>query len=316
MAVYTDIQEEALKSFLLLYDIGSLSSLSGIAEGVENSNFLLKTTQGTFILTLFEQRMNPQELPWFMGLMGHLASRDIACPLPIKARDGQVIHTLAGRPAVIVSFLQGRSLEKIDADACEQAGRALARLHQAGQGYKAERVNTLGPKGWVELLSRCTDGGDKAVSALITNSQNMLGHIVEQWPQEGSLPRGHIHADLFVDNVFFENEKLSGVIDFYFACTDFLAYDLAICLNAWCFIGDRTYQYEWAKAMLRGYEQVRPLLPEERAALPILCQGAAMRFLLTRLYDWVNTPKDALVTRKDPWAYQNRLQFFQKGRYV
>lgn len=316
MAVYTELKEEVLRDFLFQYSIGDLHSFAGIAEGIENSNFLLKTTQGRFILTLFEKRMNPQELPWFLGLMGHLAQHDIACPQPVAAQDGRVLHQLAGKPAVIVSFLEGHSREDITAAACEQVGQGLARLHKAGQSYKAERPNALGPAGWQSVFASCTDGGDEAVAALMAETGAALGAVVEEWPAVDVLPRGQIHADLFVDNVFFEGKSLSGIIDFYFACTDFLAYDLAICVNAWCFEAERDYQPERADALLRGYEQIRPLTAAERKALPILCQGAALRFLLTRLYDWVHTPAGALVTRKDPWAYQRRLLHFQKAPHV
>ncbi|MCX5617922.1 homoserine kinase [Bombella sp. TMW 2.2543] len=316
MAVYTDVKEEVLRDFLALYSVGELRSFTGIAEGIENSNFLVETSQDRFILTLFEKRMNPEDLPWFLGLMNHLAEQGIACPQPIAARDGIVLHQLAGRPAVMVSFLKGHSLDEIMPSACEQVGRALARLHEAGRSYRAERPNALAPQGWVELFARCTDGGDEKIAALIAETESALDHIVTSWPEAGQLPCGQIHADLFVDNVFFRDGSLSGVIDFYFACTDFLAYDLAICLNAWCFEEDRHYRQDRAEALLRGYEQVRPLSKAEREALPVLCQGAAMRFLLTRLYDWVHTPAGALVTRKDPWAYQRRLIHFQKVSHV
>ena len=316
MAVYTELKEEVLRDFLSSYPVGELRSFAGIAEGIENSNFLVETTQDRFILTLFEKRMNPKELPWFLGLMTHLAEQGIACPQPIVAKDGKALRHLAGRPAVMVSFLDGRSLDEITPEACGQVGRSLARLHEAGKGYRAERPNALAPEGWVELFSRCTDGGDEKVAALITEAGTALTDIVKSWPSADSLPRGQIHADLFTDNVFFENGHLSGVIDFYFACTDFLAYDLAICLNAWCFENDQHYQQERAEALLRGYGQVRPLSVAEREALPVLCQGAAMRFLLTRLYDWVHTPAGALVTRKDPWAYQRRLLHFRKAFHV
>lgn len=316
MAVYTELQEDALRHFLTSYDLGTLQSYEGIAEGIENSNFRLTTTKGVFILTLFEKRMNPEELPWFLGFMGHLAQEGIACPLPVVGRDGEALRTLAGRPAVIVTFLQGKSLTEYDASSCEAVGCMMARLHQVGQGYAATRRNALDVLGWKDLLERCRSGGDPSLEALITEAQSRLAWLEEHWPDEQTLPRGPIHADMFPDNVFFNQGALSGVIDFYFACTDFLAYDLAICLNAWCFDQDMTYRSEWAQSMIKGYEAIRPLSPQERAFLPILCQGAALRFLLTRLYDWVHTPKDALVMRKDPWEYQKRLAFFAEQDYV
>lgn len=310
MAVYTDLQEDALRQFLASYDLGTLQAYEGIAEGIENSNFRLKTTKGVFILTLFEKRMNPKELPWFLGFMGHLAHEGISCPLPVVGHDGKALRSLAGRPAVIVTFLQGKSLTQVDASACEALGRTMAHLHLAGRGYAPKRANTLDLNGWKQLLGQCASGGEMSLERLIDEARQALVRLDAQWPTETRLPRGHIHADLFPDNVFFHQGDVSGVIDFYFACTDFLAYDVAICLNAWCFDQELSYRTDWADAMIRGYESVRPLSLEERSALPVLCQGAALRFLLTRLYDWVHTPADALVTRKDPWEYQKRLAFF------
>ncbi|MXV44712.1 homoserine kinase [Saccharibacter sp. 17.LH.SD] len=310
MAVYTDVGEEMLRHFLQSYELGELQSFHGIAEGIENSNFRLVTDKGTFILTLFERRMDPQELPWFLGFMGHLAREGISCPLPIAGRDGNALRSLAGRPAVIVTFLPGTSLDQPDQHACEELGRMMARLHVSGKGYVPVRRNALDPQGWKALLARCSSGGEPRVEVLISEAHQALQRLMAQWPESDMLPRGQIHADLFPDNVFFQDGRLSGVIDFYFACTDFLAYDIAICLNAWCFENEEQYRPEWAQALLSGYESVRQLTVQEREALPLLCQGAALRFLLTRLYDWVHTPEDALVTRKDPWAYQRRLAFF------
>lgn len=316
MAVYTDLQEETLRHFLTLYDVGTLLAYEGIAEGVENTNFRLVTTKGEYILTLFEKRMHPHELPWFLGLMDHLAREGIRCPCPVKGLDGEALRYLAGRPAVIVTFLSGTSLTAYDEEACEALGRMMAQLHLVGQGYVSVRANTLNPQGWKELLARCTDGDDPRLHALIEQAHTVLARLLVQWPDKEALPCGQIHADLFPDNVFFQNGELSGIIDFYFACTDFLAYDLAICLNAWCFDAALAYHPEWAAALIKGYESVRPLSREEHSALPVLCQGAALRFLLTRLYDWVHTPKGALVTRKDPWEYQRRLVFFTECDHV
>lgn len=320
MAVYTELEEGVLRDFLQLYPVGALCSFRGIEEGVENSNFLLETTEGRYILTLFERRIKAGELPWFLGLMEHLARQDIACPAPVVGCHGQALGTLAGRPAVIVSFLPGkaRMISEIDEESCHNLGRYLALLHKAGQVYTAERPNALGPEGWAELLEKCTNGGDTKLETLITEAQIALSDVTQYWPRGGSLPYGQIHADLFPDNVFFRenSSEISGVIDFYFACTDFLAYDLAICLNAWCFREEREFCPVRAESLIKGYEESRPLTQAEKAALPILCQGAALRFLLTRLYDWVNTPVDAKVTRKDPWAYQHRLTFFRQNSCV
>lgn len=317
MAVYTEVTDEALAAFLTEYDIGAAVAFRGIAEGVENSNFSLRTTGGDYILTLYEKRVDPAELPWFLGLMAHLAGRGITCPQPVCGRDGNPLRRLAGRHAAITTFLSGVWPRRVRPEHCAPLGRALAQLHLAGQGYGATRDNALGPAGWGPLLARAHDsiaatGGDAATVALCEELDAALAAILAGWPR--GLPVGHIHADLFPDNVFFLDGQLSGLIDFYFAATDILAYDIAICLNAWCFEPDYQFNVTKARALLAAYEAVRPLSDAERAALPVLCRGAAMRFALTRLFDWVNTPPGALVTRKDPMEYIRRLRHFLTAR--
>jgi homoserine kinase type II len=311
MAVYTDVTDEALAAFLSGYALGELVAFRGIAEGVENSNFSLRTSTGDYILTLYEKRVDPAELPWFLGLMRHLATRGVTCPQPVAGRDGEALRTLAGRPAAITSFLPGVWPRRVRPEHCRPLGEALAQLHVAGADYAAERVNGLGPAAWMPLLANCRSSGDRVQAGLVAELDAALSRILPAWPV--GLPRGQIHADLFPDNVFFLQSSggriLSGLIDFYFACTDLLAYDLAICLNAWCFEPGMDFNVTKAKLMLDGYESVRRLEPAERQALPVLAQGAAIRFLLTRLYDWVNTPEGAMVTRKDPLEYLKRLRF-------
>ena len=315
MAVYTQVSAEALAAFLARYDVGELVSAKGIAEGVENSNYLVDTTGGRFILTLYEKRVDPAELPWFLGLMEHLAQRGIVCPLPVRGRDGEALRHLAGRPAAITTFLPGIWPRRVRQEHCAPVGAALAALHLAGADYAPTRRNALGPAGWQELMARSAGGADQVQPGLRAELETAMARILPAWPDEGSaLPRGHIHADLFPDNVFFLEGRLSGLIDFYFAATDLLAYDLAVCLNAWCFEPDFAFNVTKARAMLRAYGAARPLLPAELDALPVLCQGAAIRFLLTRLYDWVNTPATALVTRKDPLEYLKRLRFHLAAR--
>jgi len=309
MAVYTEITDEALSAFLLDYDIGGLVAFRGIAEGVENSNFSLRTERGDFILTLYEKRVEPRELPWFIGLMRHLAASGISCPQPIDGRDGEALRRLAGRPAAITSFLPGVWPRRVRPEHCRPLGETLARLHLAGLGYEAERPNALGPASWAPLLGRSRAGGDRVQDGLVAELDRALGSILPAWPAAGSLPRGQIHADLFPDNVFFLDGRLSGVIDFYFACTDLLAYDVAVCLNAWCFEPDRQFNVTKAAMLIHGYESVRRLQRAERDALPVLAQGAALRFLLTRLFDWLHRPAGALVTPKDPLDYLHRLRF-------
>jgi homoserine kinase type II len=312
MAVYTEVTDEALAVFLADYDIGTMVAFRGIAEGVENSNYTLRTTTGDYILTLYEKRVDPAELPWFLGLMEHLAKRGIVCPLPVHGRDGLALRHLSGRHAAITTFLPGVWPRRVRPEHCAPVGAALAALHVAGQDYAPARRNTLGPEGWPSLLQRSRMRANEVQEGLADELQCALTGILAAWPRE--LPTGHIHADLFPDNVFFLNGKLSGLIDFYFAATDVLAYDIAVCLNAWCFEPDFSFNVTKARAMLRAYGAIRTLSDTERAALPVLCQGAAMRFLLTRLYDWLHTPLGAMVTPKDPLEYWRRLRFHLAAR--
>jgi homoserine kinase type II len=312
MAVYTEVSDEALAAFLEDYDLGRIVAFRGIAEGVENSNYTLRTTEGDFILTLYEKRVDPADLPWFLGLMQHLAGRGIVCPQPVAARDGAALRQLCDRHAAITTFLPGVWPRRVRLEHCAPVGAALAALHQAGADYRPTRVNALGPHAWPALWDRCRERADEIVPNLSASLDAALCDLAEHWP--AGLPHGHIHADLFPDNVFFLDGRLSGLIDFYFAATDLLAYDLAVCVNAWCFEPDLSLNVTKARAMLLAYTAIRPMLAEEWAALPILCRGAAMRFLLTRLYDWLNTPPGALVTRKDPIEYFRRLRFHLAAR--
>lgn len=312
MAVYTEVTDEALACFLAEYEIGAMVAFRGIAEGVENSNYSLRTTNGDFILTLYEKRVDPRELPWFLGLMEHLAKSGIVCPLPVKGRDGNALRYLAGRPAAITTFLPGVWPRRVRPEHCAPLGRALAELHLAGHDYPPTRRNALGPADWAPLLARARGGADGVQTGLADELDGALEQILAAWPT--GLPVGHIHADLFPDNVFFLNGKVSGLIDFYFAATDILAYDVAICLNAWCFEADFSFNVTKARTMLRAYAAARPLTAAERASLPVLCRGAAIRFLATRLFDWLHTPPGALVTRKDPLEYLRRLRFHMAAR--
>jgi homoserine kinase type II len=307
MAVYTDVSDDALTDFLREYDIGGLVAFRGIAEGVENSNFSLRTTAGDFILTLYERRVDPRDLPWFLGLMQHLAARGLACPLPVPGRDGAALRSLCGRHAAITTFLPGIWPRRVQQAHCAPLGEALARLHLAGADFAPTRPNALGPDSWTPLLQKCAGRTEDVQQGLEAELAEAASSILAGWPTD--LPRGHIHADLFPDNVFFLDGKVSGLIDFYFACTDLYAYDVAVCLNAWCFEADFSFNATKARAFLRGYDRVRTLLDAERAALPVLARGSALRFLLTRLYDWLNTPEGAMVTKKSPLDYLRRLRF-------
>jgi homoserine kinase type II len=310
MAVYTDVTAEDLSRFLAAYDIGELLSYKGIAEGVENSNFLVHTGAGNYILTLYERRVAERDLPFFLALMEHLAARGITCPQPVKNKDGRVLGKLAGRPAAIVTFLDGLWIRKPTAAHCAALGEALAGLHLAGADFAMQRANALSVGGWRVLYDGCRAHAHEVERNLESLVAAELDEVERGWP--GGLPQGVIHADLFPDNVFFLGDRLSGVIDFYFACTDTLAYDIAICLNAWCFEPDHSYNVTKGRALLSGYSKIRKLSDAEWEKLPLLARGAALRFLLTRLVDWLNVPAGALVKPKDPLEYARKLRFHQK----
>jgi len=309
MAVYTDVADEDLASFIDRYQIGRLLSFKGIAEGVENSNFLVHTENGNYILTLYEKRVDPTDLPFFLNLLNHLAEKGISCPLPVADQQGAVLGTLADRPAALVTFLEGMWVKRPQPVHCEGLGEAMARMHLAAADFGMHRTNALNISGWRPLSEKCLDRADQVMPGLASLISDELGALEQSWPAD--LPTGIIHADLFPDNVFFLGDELSGLIDFYFACTDTLAYDIAICLNAWCFETDLSFNITKARALLNGYSKVRPLSPDEYDALPILARGAALRFLLTRLYDWLSVPEGALVTPKDPVEYVKKLRFQQ-----
>ncbi|CVI56086.1 homoserine kinase [Agrobacterium leguminum] len=307
MAVYTDITEDDLRNFLTQYDVGSLTSYKGIAEGVENSNFLLHTTKDPLILTLYEKRVEKNDLPFFLGLMQHLAAKGLSCPLPLPRKDGELLGELSGRPAALISFLEGMWLRKPEAKHCREVGKALAAMHLAGEGFEIKRPNALSVEGWKVLWDKSEARADEVEKGLKDEIRPEIDYLAAHWPKD--LPAGVIHADLFQDNVFFLGDELSGLIDFYFACNDLLAYDVSICLNAWCFEKDGAYNVTKGKALLEGYQSVRPLSAAELEALPLLARGSALRFFLTRLYDWLTTPEGALVVKKDPLEYLRKLRF-------
>lgn len=307
MAVYTDVSESELEAFLREYPCGKLLSYKGIAEGSENSNFLLHTSEGAFILTLYEKRVETSDLPFFLGLMHHLAEKGISCPLPVERHDGQLIGTLAGRPAALITFLEGMWMRKPSVAHCRAVGRALAQMHVAGSDFSLSRPNALAIDGWHKLWDGSHERADEVEKGLAAEVDADFALLDREWPK--NLPSGVIHADLFPDNVFFLGDELSGLIDFYFACNDFYAYDVATCLNAWCFEKDFSYNLTKGRALLAGYQEVRPLSDEEKQALPLLARGSALRFMLTRLYDWLTIPDGALVQKRDPVDYIRRLRF-------
>jgi len=309
MAVYTDVSDEELQQFLAGYDIGALLAYKGIAEGVENSNFLLHTSAGFFILTLYEKRVAAGDLPFFLNLIEHLAARGLTCPQPVRGRGGEALGRLVNRPAAIFTFLDGMWIRRPNVAHCGAVGDALARLHLAGADFAMTRRNALSIEGWRSLFDAAGGRADTVQNGLSAAIGSELAWLERDWPRD--LPQGVIHADLFPDNVFFLGDRLCGLIDFYFACTDALAYDVAICLNAWCFEPDRSYNITKGRALLRSYMRARQLTAREIAVLPTLCRGAALRFLLTRLVDWLEVPPGALVRPKDPLEYYRKLRFHQ-----
>jgi len=312
MAVYTEVSDEELADFIAEYDIGGILACKGIAEGVENSNYLLQTETGPYILTLYEKRVAPEDLPYFIELMQYLARKGIPCPTPLQARDGAALRTLCGRPAAIVTFLEGMWPRRIQPFHCAGLGEALARLHVAGDGFPMARRNDLSIDDWRLLFDSCGDRADEIEAGLADLLARELDFLEANWPV--GLPEGICHGDLFPDNVFFRGESLSGLIDFYFACNDQLAYDVGVCMNAWCFERDRSFNVTKARLLLANYRKVRPFSRDEVAALPILARGSAMRFLLTRLYDWLHHPEGAMVRPKDPVEFLRILTFHQQVR--
>ncbi|HAF42371.1 MAG TPA: homoserine kinase [Sphingobium sp.] len=317
MAVYTHVPAEDIDAFLARYDAGRLVSAKGIAEGVENSNYLLETTGADghghrYILTLYEKRVDEADLPFFMDLLDHLGARGCQVPRFIADREGRRLQQLSGRPACLIEFLTGISVTEPTPGQARAAGVALGELHKAAQGFAGERRNALDKDGWHALAARCGDDFDEIQPGLAARVAQELAFLDAHWPAD--LPRSVIHADLFPDNVLMLGEEVTGLIDFYFSCTDIRAYDLAVTHSAWVFSNDgATWFGDRAAALGAGYARSHGLTEAERAAFPILCRGAALRFLLTRAYDWINTPADALVTRKDPLAYLRRLDFYAKA---
>jgi len=309
MAVYTEVTDEALSAFLQNYDLGNMLSFKGIAGGVENTNYLLGTEKGNYILTLYEKRVAEHDLPFFIGLMDHLAANGFDCPVPIRNHQGEALGRLENRPAALVSFLNGTEIVHPDPSRCFMAGATMANLHAAGRGFELTRTNALNPSGWPPLVNSASAGADAVEDGLESLITGELGSVLAEWPT--NIPHGVIHADMFKDNVFFLNGEISGVIDFYFACNDFLAYDLAIAINAWCFDDEFRFMPEHCAQLVAGYQSQRVLKPGEVDVLPILARGAALRFLLTRLNDWLNVPEGAFVVPHDPKAFSSRLRFLK-----
>ncbi|MDX3908699.1 MAG: homoserine kinase [Sphingobium sp.] len=309
MAVYTHVPAEDMAAFLTRYDVGSLVSAKGIAEGVENSNYLIETTRDRFILTLYEKRVDEADLPFFMDLLDHLGARGCKVPRFIADRAGGRLQELSGRPACLIEFLTGVSVTEPTPAQANAAGKALGELHRAAADFTGVRPNVLDLPGWHDLAAKCGDDFDRIAPGLGRRVADELAWLDAHWPSD--LPRSVIHADLFPDNVLMLGDDVTGLIDFYFSCTEIRAYDLAVTHGAWCFAHDGSaYHADRGAALVAGYDAAFGLSDAERAAFPALCRGAALRFLLTRAYDWINTPSDAMVTRKDPLAFLRRLDFY------
>ena len=314
MAVFTHLSDAEIAEAVRAFAVGELVAAHPIAQGVENSNWKLELRTSSAVLltifTLFEKRTRAEDLPFFIGLMRHLASRGVACPAPYATAQGECLIEVRGRKAVMVSFLQGENMAQQSVPLLYSLGEAMAGMHLAASDFEMKRVNDLSLQGWQGLAEKLGAKLDTITPGLHALVQDELAFQASQWPED--LPRGIIHADLFRDNVMVEHDRVVGLFDFYFACTDALVYELAICLNCWCFDGEGHFHREWADAMLEGYQSVRPLSPAEQAALPQLARGAALRFLLTRAHDWIHHPADALVVPKDPMEYVGYLTFFRE----
>ena len=309
MAVYTHVPAEEMAALLQRYGVGTLRAFKGIAEGVENSNYLVEAERGRFILTLYEKRVDAGDLPFFLALLDHLADRGLPVPRALKDGDGVQIQTVAGRPACLIEFLEGVSLSHPTPAQARATGEALGRMHGALADFAPERPNTLGLAGWHELATRCGGAVDAIMPGFSTRIADELAYLDAHWP--AGLPRSVIHADLFPDNVLMLGDRVTGMIDFYFACSELRAWDVAVTHSAWAFSSDgRDFDAAVGAALLEGYQAAHPLSEAERAALPVLARGSALRFTLTRAWDWLNTPADALVTRKDPLAFLRRLDFY------
>jgi homoserine kinase type II len=309
VAVYTTLTAAQLSALIGEYDVGGLVSAKGIAEGVSNSNWFIETTTGRYILTMYEARVDVADLPFFLGLLDHLSAKGSPVPRTIHDRDGAAFRRVGDKAVALIEFLPGVSVDEPSAAQAHAVGQALAGIHLDSAGFPGQRNNALGLAQWHKLFAGCGEDGLRSIDpALPDLVANELASLSANWPD--ALPHSVIHADLFPDNVLLLGDTVTGLIDFYFACTDITAYDLAVTHSAWCFARDGGFRSDVAEALVGGYLERRPLSEAEWAALPLLARGAALRFLATRAYDWLHTPADALVTRKDPLVFARRLSFY------
>jgi len=316
MAVYTHISRTELEDFLKAYDLGTLVSFAGIPQGVSNTNYKIVTDQGPYILTLFESRVKDSDLPFFFDFMAHLNDKDISCPYALPDTAGQYFNKIAGRTAVIINFLPGRSLERADLTShhCAELGAFVARMHLAAADFDKTRVNGVSLPTWEDLAAKTKDKADTIYSGLARIVADEIEYLAAHWPAETDLPRAAVHADIFPDNVFFDDaQTISGIIDFYFSCTDFLLYDLALVINAWCFDGNHEFAADKYQSFMQAYTALRPLTVAETDRISFMGRAAALRILMTRSFAYLNRNPDDLVFSLDPLEYIAKLRFHQSA---
>ena len=314
MAIYTKVNTHEAKSILKNYNLGELKKIQGIKKGIENTNYLLITTTGKFILTLFEKRVQAKELPFFMNLMLSLNDRKILCPKPIKNKNKKTLFQIKNRQAAICSFVYGKEKNSHTLSECRSIGKNIAKLHMVGKKIKLHRANNLSIKSWIALNQSIKTKANKKIPNIYSFINTLLLNLQKKWPSQ--LPTGIIHGDLFPDNIFFNKTKFAGFIDFYFSCSDFLIYDIAICINAMCFDKKIKFNKLKANALLKGYSSQRKISKKEFTALPQLLLGASIRFFLTRLHDSINRQKGAVVKVKNPNEFLKRIQFYINTKNV
>ena len=307
MAVYTTLEHQEVRQFLEQYNINNFKDYKGITEGVENTNYLIKTSEQDYILTIYEKRVDENDLPFFIKLLSYLSENKFPCPKPIANKNNEKINRIKNKNAALVTFLNGQSKNKITSEECFEIGKITAQLHEITKKFDINRKNNLSIENWESIFEKTIKQKIDLDESIIKKTKNYLNFLKDKWPK--NLPQGIIHADLFPDNIFFTNNKVSGIIDFYFACNDFFAYEIAICINSLCFDNNSTFNMTKAKNLIDGYTSIRTLSEDEKKYLPILSMGAAMRFFLTRLYDFYHTDNKADVKIKDPFEYLKKIEF-------
>ena len=310
MAIYTKVSKNDLTEFFSKYNLGKVENFHGIKEGIENTNYFIQTSKNKFILTIYEKRVQEKDLPFFMSLMRNLFDSNFKSPEPIINRNGNYITEIVGKKAAVISFINGNSKKNLTPENCKEVGSEIAKMHMITKNLAAKRKNELSIDSWKKIYQNVKEACFKIHPQLSKIIEENLVEIEKNWPT--NLPAGIIHADLFPDNIFFNKNKFNGIIDFYFSCNDFYAFEIAVCLNALCFEGTKenlSFNVTKAKKFIDGYSKIRKISDDEKNSLKILSQGAALRFLLTRVFDYINLKKGAIVKIKDPIEYLKRLEF-------